>query len=217
MASAYTSSVRRWILGAPLRRGAGTHKSADQPWTDEDQFLAEVANEGEAEQIDFSHLERVNEAQHVAATSRIGTRTGRGAHSTVGEEDHLAILSETVTSKLKPVLGPKLAFGCACRRDRRAHCAAVVQVVLLVDALEMQPDETKDETKTSNAGAHLVAGPAFRLMGLQQLLLGAWCCPSWLPVSTPFSPALLRSMTRSCARQVVRRPVVLVGCRAGEH
>ena len=55
------------------------------------------------------------------------------------------------------------------------------------------------------------------LMGLQQLLLGACCCPSWLPVSTPFCPALLRSMTRSCARQVVRRPVVLVGCRAGEH
>ena len=61
-----------------------------------------------------------------------------------------------------------------------------------------------------------VAVGTFFLMGLQQLL-GACCCPSWLPVSTPFSPALLRSMTRSCARQVVRRPVVLVGCRAGEH
>ena len=30
----------------------------------------------------------------------------------------------------------------------------------------MLPDETKDETKTSNAGAHLVAGPAFRLVRL---------------------------------------------------
>jgi hypothetical protein len=30
--------------------------------------------------------------------------------------------------------------------------------------IEMLPDETKDETKISNAGAHLVAGPAFRLV-----------------------------------------------------
>ena len=30
----------------------------------------------------------------------------------------------------------------------------------------MQPDETKDETKTSNAGVHLVAGPAFCLVRL---------------------------------------------------
>jgi hypothetical protein len=30
--------------------------------------------------------------------------------------------------------------------------------------IEIQPDETKDETKTSNAGVHLVAGPAFRLV-----------------------------------------------------
>jgi hypothetical protein len=30
----------------------------------------------------------------------------------------------------------------------------------------MWPDETKDETKTSNAGAHLVAGPAFDLVRL---------------------------------------------------
>jgi hypothetical protein len=32
------------------------------------------------------------------------------------------------------------------------------------------------------------------------------------------SPGLgLRSMTRSCPDGVVRGPVVLVGCRAGEH
>jgi hypothetical protein len=55
------------------------------------------------------------------------------------------------------------------------------------------------------------------LVGLQQRIVEAFCCPSPLPVSTFFAPGLSEVYDQIVPRRLVRGPVVLVGCRAGEH